>query len=225
MLPCTTRAWVRGPAGSTTSPWQLASRSEGLRRRPPILGYTRLVQRARGVDQLCLETRPVNEGPWCRPDLPSDPDPVPRARGVDQLSWAYGASVRGPAYSTTCPGRLGPGSECPWGRPAIPSVSRPCSSACGVDQLSQENRARVGGPAVLTSSPGRIEPVLECLRDQPGFLVDSRSCPRVCGVDHISRPLGSAPRPEGSTRYPGELRSGFEFPRGRPAVLDDSYPG
>ena len=52
-----------------------------------------------------------------------------RARGVDQLSRPTRARVRGPAGSTSCPGRLGPGSEGPRGRPALPADSGP--GACG----------------------------------------------------------------------------------------------
>ena len=52
-----------------------------------------------------------------------------RARGVDQLSRPTRARVRGPAGSTSCPGRLGPGSEGPRGRPAVPADSGP--GPCG----------------------------------------------------------------------------------------------
>ena len=93
-----------GPRASfTCCPARRGCGSKNQLGRPPPPGDLRPGPWACGIDHLSRDTRarfrgpaestssnwrlgPVNEGPWCRPVLPSDPDPVPRARGVDQLS-------------------------------------------------------------------------------------------------------------------------------------------
>ena len=145
----------------------------------------------------------MNEGPWCRPVLPNNPDPVPRARGVDQLSWANGVWVHGPAVSTTCPGQLGPWYKCPWCRQAIPGTLGRCPRTHGVNQLSLVTRARVRGPVVSPSSPRRLGPLP----------VDTHT--RLA----VPFELGTSPRDRRSTSLPGDLGPGprahgfYQLPR------------
>ena len=140
----------------------------------------------------------MNEGPWCRSVLPGDSDPVPRDRSVDQLSLVNGAWVRGPAGSTTCPARVGPWYECPWGRPAIPGASGPSPKACGVDKLLiVDQLSRV--------TRGRVR--------------------SFAGVDHLSSCLGLNSEARGVDQISRVPRARFEFPRGRPAVPDNSRTG
>ena len=115
-----TRAQVRGPEESTSCPGGLGTLSEGPRCRQAFPGVSHLCPRARGFHQSSLATQTMPVGP-----------------GVEQLSWATPGRVQGPTGSTSCPGRLGPGSDFPRGRPAIPGDSGPCPRARGFDQLSR----------------------------------------------------------------------------------------
>ena len=149
-----TRACVRGPEGSTSSSGHLALGFQDPRGRPDILGNLGPVPRTRRVDQVTKMTRARDLGG--QPDVPGDSGPAPRACGVDQVSRVTRACVHGPAGSTSCSRRLGPGSEGPRGRPAVSEDS--CSSlwARGVDQLSRVTCACVRGPEVSTSTPGPL---------------------------------------------------------------------
>ena len=113
-----------------------------------------------------------------------------------------------PAVSTSCPGRLSPGSEGPRCRPAVLGDSRLGPWSRGVDQLSQGTRARVPVPAVSNSCPGRLRPVSLDPRSRPAAPGDSGPCLRS----------------QGSTRYPGRPGAGFQCPRVRPAVWGASGP-
>ena len=55
----------------------------------------------------------ASEGPRGRPAGPDDSGSCPRAREVDLRFWVTRVRALWPAGSTSCPGRLGPGSEGP----------------------------------------------------------------------------------------------------------------
>ena len=147
----------------------------------------------------------MSEGPRCLPAALGDSGPCPRAHGVDQLSQATCARFRVPAGSTSCPGRLRPGSEGSWvdrlswttralvrgpvGSPSCPGQSGPmldvpcCRPTCPVTW------AQVRGPEVWTSYPARLGIGFNCLQCRPPVPGDA----------------GSAPKPAGSTSDPGRL--------------------
>ena len=147
-----TRACVRGPEGSTSSSGHLALGFQDPRGRPDILGNLGPVPSARRVDQVTKIPRARDLGG--QPDVPGDSGPAPRACGVDQLSRVTRACVHGPAGSTSCSRRLGPGSEGPRGRSALPGDS------------GQDPR-----PRGSTRCPGRLWRGSESLQDRPGQLV------------------------------------------------------
>ena len=127
-----TRARVRVPMGSTSSPGQLALLSEVPQGQPAVLGVSGPGLSSHGVDSFHGRLVPGSEGPWFRPAVLDESRPCASSQGVHQLSrstqiwfegprghqlaWTTHARVRGPAGSTSSPGRLGPGSECPGGR-------------------------------------------------------------------------------------------------------------
>ena len=124
-----TRARVRVPMGSTSSPGQLALLSEVPQGQPAVLGVSGPGLSSHGVDSFHGRLVPGSEGPWFRPAVLDESRPCASSQGVHQLSrstqiwfegprghqlaWTTHARVRGPAGSTSSPGRLGPGSECP----------------------------------------------------------------------------------------------------------------
>ena len=182
-----TRARVRMPAVSTHFEGDLGA-SRRVRRvdlpfgriRPMPKGpwfqqasrETLDLARCGGVEQLSQETRPWTEGTRCRPTLPGDSRFCPRARGVEKQSRATRARVPGPASSTRCLWRLGPGSEGwrvdqvpkatrgrargPAGPPDLLGHSGPALRASGLDQLSRAPRACVQGTAGSTSTHGPL---------------------------------------------------------------------
>ena len=85
-----TRACVRGPVRSTRCLWPFGPGTEGPRDRP--------------ADPRDLGPCPRSCG---RPSVPGDSGPCPMSPWVQQLSRGRRAHVRGPAGSTTFPGRLG----------------------------------------------------------------------------------------------------------------------
>ena len=157
------------------------------------------------------------------------------------MSWVTRARVRGPAVSTSCPGRLKsgsrargftswpgrhvPGSEIPWVRPAILGDSGLGQTSRDVDQLSQTIRNWVRGTAVLTRCPGDSGPgpVPTVSISSPGRI---GLCRWAHGVDQLSRATCARVRvPAGSTRSPWPLGPLSKCPRGRLAVPGDSGPG
>ena len=150
----------------------------------------------------------MSEGPRCRPALLGDSRWGPRSRGVDQMSRASRAMVRGPAWSTSSPGRLELGSEVPQGSPAFPGDSR-------------SGR----WPTLSTSSPGRLGPMPEGLRARPDVPADLGPCSSACGVDQLSRATRARVRwSAGSTSCPSLLGPCSEGPRCRPALPGDLRP-
>ena len=65
-----TRAWVRGPVGSTSCP-----------------GSWGMGPRARGIDQLSLANRPVPEGQPCPPVVPGDSGLFLKASFLTSCPW------------------------------------------------------------------------------------------------------------------------------------------
>ena len=114
----------RGRGASWGPGWPPNTSASGCSGPPPARGGGLWVRAPAWPSRASLP-----KGPRGRPAVPADSGPGPRARGVDQLSRPTRARVRGPAGSTSCPGRLGPGSEGPRGRPAVPADSGP--GPCG----------------------------------------------------------------------------------------------
>ena len=145
--------------------------------------------------------------------------------------------------STSCPGRLGPGSKEPWGRPAVRAESVPCPMVQWFDQMSRPTRSRVRGAAGSTSYPGPLGPGSEQPCGRPAVLADSVQCLSSHVVDHLSRlnlprvraavwstccPSSLRPQDRGSERStscPGRIDPMSEGPRCRPAVPADSVLG
>ena len=119
-----TRASVRGPEGSKSSPGRLALGFQGPRVRPDVFGDSGPVLRDGGVDQVPKATRPTL------------------------------ARLQGPEGWTSCPGPLALASKAPRVRPALTGHSGLCPRARRDSQLSRACRARVGLSAGLNSSPG-----------------------------------------------------------------------
>ena len=183
--------------------------SKGPWGRAAVLGVSGQFLRARNVEQLSRALALGSEGPQGLPAVPGNSGPGPRARMVDQLSRATRNSARRPEasinssgrllflsegpWSTSFPGRLGPGSEATKGRPAVPGdsgpcprghgfeelsrVTGPCPRAHGVERLSQGIQARARGTTVSTRRPGRHGPRYKCPRVRPAVPGDSGPCP------------------------------------------------
>ena len=131
-LSLATRASVRGPEGSKSSPGRLALGFQGPRVRPDVFGDSGPVLRDGGVDQVPKATRGCARGPACPSDLLGHSAPGsegqrvgpalpghsrlrPRHRGFDQHSRATQVCVHGPAGTISSPGRGALGSDCPQG--------------------------------------------------------------------------------------------------------------
>ena len=119
--------------------------------------------RCRGVELWCQATRAWSGCTRGRPAFPCDSSPgprshevdqlsrgTPRACGSDQISRATRTCVQGPAGSTSCPRRLGPGSEGLRGRPAVSGESHLGPRAHEFNQLSPATRSWVRGHAGST---------------------------------------------------------------------------
>ena len=78
-LSLATRASVRVPEGSKSSPGRLALGFQGPRGRPDVFGNSGPVPRALGVDQVAKATRGRARGPAGQPDIPADSGPAPSA--------------------------------------------------------------------------------------------------------------------------------------------------
>ena len=155
-----------------------------------------------------------------------DSCPGPRDRGFEPLCTTTPACVLVLAVSTSCPGRLAPGSEGLWVQPEVPGDSGPgpsarrvdqlsqgdsgpCPKSCRVDLLSWAYRAIVQGPRGRSDVPGDVAPSPRCrrvnqlsriTRARVGALKVSTSCPEL---------LKSGPRacrvtscPDGSHQCP-----------------------
>ena len=142
-LSLATRASVRGPEGSKSSPGRLALGFQGPRVRPDVFGDSGTVPKASWVDQVSRAPRDHARGPGGQPDVPSDSGPAPSACGVNQPSRATCALVPGPLVLTSCPRGIGSRSEGLRGRPAVPGDSGPCPMSSAVHQMSRVTRARV----------------------------------------------------------------------------------
>ena len=154
--------------------------------------------RCGGVEQLSQGTRPWTEGTRCRPTLPGDSRFCPSARGVEKQSRVTRARVPGPASSTRCLWRLGPGSEGRRGRPGPKGESGPCPR-----------------PRGSTRSPGPFWPGSEGLRFGPALPGPSRLRPRHRGFDQHSRATQGCVRgPAGTLSSPGRVALGSDCPQG-----------
>ena len=155
------------------------------------------------------------------------------------MSWATWAIVRGPAWSTSSPGRLELGFEVPRGPPEPPGNSRSGPRAHGFDQFPQATRAwaecsqdrqiswathaRVRGPVVSTSCPGGFAPVSDCPECPQALPGDSGHCPRARDVDQLSQATRTQFRgPAASPGSQGRHAPGSDRPQGAPAVPGDS---
>ena len=182
-----TRDRVRGPAGSTSSLGRLELGSEGPLFRLALPGGSGPFPRARGFEQLSGQLRPTSLDLRCRPAAPGDSGQGPRSCTVDEHSWATCTRVRGPAGSTSTPGRLALRSERPRDRPDLLGYSGPGPMAHKIDQIPREPHAQVRWPTGWSSSPGRL--AIESL---------------ACGVDHYSWVTRARVRgPAGLTSSPG----------------------
>ena len=123
-LSLATRASVRVPEGSKSSPGRLALGFQGPRVRPDVFGDSGPVLRDGRVEQVTKATRGRAQGPAGPPDLLGHSGPALRASGLDQLSRATRACVQGTAGSTSTHGPLRFVSTGPQGLSALPGVSR-----------------------------------------------------------------------------------------------------
>lgn len=203
-LSLATRASVRVPEGSKSSPGRLALGFQGPRGRPDVFGESGPGPSAHGVDQVSWLTRARTQGPagstsspgqigpgpevpLGRPPLPGHLRTRPRTRVFNQLSRATRAQVRGPAGSASCPGGLGPMPERLRVRPAVLGDLGPCQWTRCVDQPSRASQTRARGPVVFTSTPGGLRPFLRarvsnsCLRGLVLGSEDPRCQPVVPG--------------------------------------------
>ena len=105
-LSWTSRAGVRGPAGSARSP-----------------GNSGPSPKSRGVDQLFRVTRARVRSPAWSTIFPGQIRPVSKVCGFDQISMATWPYVKGALRLTSCPGYLAPVSKCSWCPPAVPDYS------------------------------------------------------------------------------------------------------
>ena len=177
-------------------------------------------------------------GPRGRPAVPGDCGPAPRARGLDQLSRAACAWVRGPPWSTSGPGRLGPGSEGRWceptlagasgsfprsrGQPAVPHVLGRLSRAQGVNQLSLATGARVQRPLVSTICPWRFALKSVFPQGRPTAPGDWGPGPSARRFNQLSCVTQARVRgPAVAISCLAQLGSGAEVPLCRPAVPHD----
>ena len=180
-----TRARVRVPVGSTSSPGQLALVSEVPQCRPPVLGDSGLGLSSHGVESFHGRLVPGSEGPWFRPAVLDVSRPCPSSQGVHQLSRTTQIRSEGPQFrpaSQTIQDRV----QVTAGLTHCPGDSGPCPSAHGVDQQSRENQASAGGPTVSTSCPRRLGTVNKGPRCRSGFPGYSGPCPSARGFDHLS---------------------------------------
>ena len=123
-LSLATRASVRVPEGSKSSPGRLALGFQGPRGRPDVFGNSGPVPRDGGVDKVTKATRGLARVPTGQPDLLGHSGPALRACGFDQLSRATRACVQGTAGLTSTHGPLGFVSAVPQVLSALPGVSR-----------------------------------------------------------------------------------------------------
>ena len=174
-----TRAWLRVPRVSNICPSIWA-------RFPGPMGSTRC------PGQLAFKS----EGPRGRPALPCLSGPGPMVRGINEFSQATRACVRGPAASTSSPGRITLGSR-----------------ANGVDPWSWATRARALWPAGSTSCPGRLARGSKGSRVRPALLGESRSALRAKGLTHS--PGRHGPEPYGLRDRPAAPGDSRPVPRAR----------
>ena len=138
------------------------------------------------------------------------------------MSRATSAKIQVPAWSTGCPGFLGPGSEGLRCRLAVAWEAGPCPRACGGNQLSQDARAWVRRPSGSTSCPRRLRLGSECLWCRPAVPWELGAIPE--GLRSPPVVPGDSDR----TRGPGCRRAVLGDPRvctgtrGQPAIPGDS---
>ena len=163
-----TRDLVGGPRDDQPF-WATQACARGVTVSTSIQGDSGPCPRCRGVKLRSQATRAWSGCTQGRSAFPCDCSPGPRAHEVDQLSRgtprACGSDqisgdtrtcVQGPAGSTSCPRRLGPGSEGLRGRPAVLGESRLGPRAHEFDQLSRSTPSWVRGPAGSTRCPGGL---------------------------------------------------------------------
>ena len=172
-----------------------------MTRRPKRLGP--------GVVQLSRGLGSAPKGLRDRQAVPGYSGPGPRDHRVEELSRDSRAWVRTPSGSTSCPGRLRPGSELLRGRPALPGHLHLCPRALGVDLLSQALGPGSDGPWARPAVPGDWGP-----------------SPKALSVDHLSLATRTrVRRPAGSTNCPGRLGPWSKAPRLRPDLPGESRSG
>ena len=207
------RAMVRGPAWSTSSPGRLELGSEVPQGSPAFPGDSRSGRWPTLSTSSPGRLGPMPEGLQARPDVPADLGPCSSACGVDQLSRATRAPVRWPARSTGSPGRLVRGSVGPRGRP-VPQVTRAWAECRGVarfpgqlalgsegppfDKNSRVTRVRFFFPTESTTCPARLTPASEAPGGLPAVLSILGQCPSA----RVFRPAlpgdsGPGPRAQG----------------------------
>ena len=180
-----TRARVRVPVGSTSSPGQLALVSKVPQCRPAVLGDSGPGLSSHGVDSFHGRLVPGSEGPWFRPAVQDVSRQCPSSQGVHQLSWTTQIRFEGPRHhqlSRATRARV----RVPTGSIALLGDSGPCPRSCTVDQLSRATRARVQWPAVSISCLKRLGTVNKVPQCQSDFLGDSGPGPSARGVDQLS---------------------------------------
>ena len=134
------------------------------------------------------------------------------------------AWVRGPAGSTSSPGRLVLWSDFLRGRPAFPDDWRPSLRTHRVNQLSLLIRARVRGPVVLTSYPRRPGPLPVDHRPGPAVPCNKGTSPSDHRLTTLPGDLGLGPRARGFYQLPRATRARVRVPRCRPALPANSGP-
>ena len=190
---------------------------------------------------------PLSEFSRCPPVVPDYSQSGPRARGVTSWPGRFGsgsecpmgrsasratrARVRGPAGSTSCPGRLVQASKGPRFRPEVPGDSGPGPSAGRIHLLSRVPPARVRSPTASTRFPRQIRPVSkahgidqmslangpvsEVLWRRAAVLGEFGPSWGVRGVNQLSQANWARFRgPTVSTSCPGQLRLRFRSLQG-----------
>ena len=181
-----TRAWVRGPAGSTSCPGRPGLVPEVPCCRPSAPGDLGPCPWARGIDQLSRVTQAWVQAPAVSTPVPGDAGSAPRLAG-----------------STTCPGRLATGCEVPRCQATLLGDSGQGARTLVFTQLSLATWAQVRGTTVPPAVPGELGPGLSarCV-----YLLPRVTRARVRGhavSTSTPRHLVPGPMPTGSTSCPG----------------------
>ena len=146
------RAWVRGPAVSTSYTGRFTPSSDSPQRQQALPGDSGPGLMARGVNQLSRATCALVRGPVGSTSSPGRPAPLSDSPHVNQQSWVTFAWSEG--------------QRC---RPAFPGDLRSGLRARRVDRLFWMTRAWLLETAGSTSSPGGLRPVSKGPRCRPAI--------------------------------------------------------